>query len=151
MGGHNFNWNSFADAVRIGVTALDNIIDENFGRHALKEQAENSKNYRNIGLGCMGYANMLFKLGITYGSDECIRFTEGLFSTMLCEALRTSALLAKKLGAFPKCKKDKILESDILEHLLLHNPSAYEVIELIEKYGLRNCSLLSIAPTGSTK
>ena len=146
-----FDWDSFKEAVRIGITALDGIIDENLSRHALKEQAENSQNYRNVGLGCMGYANMLFKLGIEYGSDKCIAFTKGLFSSMLCEALKTSALLAKELGAFPKCKKDKILESDIIEHLVLNNPSAYEVTKLIEKYGLRNCSLLSIAPTGSTK
>lgn len=146
-----FDWDSFKEAIRIGITALDGIIDENLNRHALKEQAENSKNYRNVGLGCMGYANMLFKLGIEYGSSQCIAFTKGLFSSMLCEALKTSALLAKELGAFPKCKKDKILQSDIIEHLVLNNPSAYEVTKLIEKYGLRNCSLLSIAPTGSTK
>ena len=139
-----FDWDDFIEAVYIAVEALDDIIDENIERHALKEQAENSRNYRNIGLGVMGYANMLFKLRLTYGSEEAIEFTDALFSRMLNAALYESALLAKKKGAFPKCKKEKILQSQIIV-----NHGSKSVKELIEKYGLRNCSLISIAPTGS--
>ena len=139
-----FDWDDFINAVGIAVEALDNIIDENIERHALKEQAENSRNYRNIGLGVMGYANMLFKLRLTYGSEEAIEFTDALFSRMLNAALYESALLAKKKGAFPKCKKEEILQSQIIV-----NHASKSVKELIEKYGLRNCSLISIAPTGS--
>lgn len=139
-----FDWDDFIDAVGIAVEALDNIIDENIEKHALREQAENSRNYRNIGLGVMGYANMLFKLGLTYGSKEAIEFTDDLFNCMLNEALCKSALLANKKGAFPKCKKEEILKSQIIV-----NHATKYVKELIEKYGLRNCSLISIAPTGS--
>ena len=139
-----FDWDDFINAVGIAVEALDNIIDENIERHALKEQAENSRNYRNIGLGVMGYANMLFKLRLTYGSEEAIEFTDALFSRMLNAALYESALLAKKKGAFPKCKKEEILQSQIIV-----NHASESVKEIIEKYGLRNCSLISIAPTGS--
>ena len=139
-----FDWHNFIEAVYIAVEALDDIIDENIERHALKEQAENSRNYRNIGLGVMGYANMLFKLRLTYGSEEAIEFTDALFSRMLNAALYESALLAKKKGAFPKCKKEEILKSQIIV-----NHAVESVKEAIEKYGLRNCSLISIAPTGS--
>ena len=139
-----FDWDDFINAVGIAVEALDNIIDENIERHALKEQAENSRNYRNIGLGVMGYANMLFKLRLTYGSEEAIEFTDVLFNRMLNAALYESALLAKRKGAFPKCKKEEILKSQIIV-----NHACESVKELIEKYGLRNCSLISIAPTGS--
>ena len=139
-----FDWDDFINAVGIAVEALDNIIDENIERHALKEQAKNSRNYRNIGLGVMGYANMLFKLRLTYGSEEAIEFTDALFSRMLNAALYTSALLAKRKGAFPKCKKEEILQSQIIV-----NHASESVKEVIEKYGLRNCSLISIAPTGS--
>ncbi len=139
-----FDRDDFINAVGIAVEALDNIIDENIEKHALREQAENSRNYRNIGLGVMGYANMLFKLGLTYGSEEAIEFTDDLFSCMLNEALCKSALLANKKGAFPKCKKEKILKSQIIV-----NHATKYVKELIEMYGLRNCSLISIAPTGS--
>ena len=139
-----FDWDNFIEAVYIAVEALDDIIDENIERHALKEQAENSRNYRNIGLGVMGYANMLFKLRLTYGSEEAIEFTDILFSRMLNAALYESALLAKRKGAFPKCKKEEILKSQIIV-----NHAVEPVKEAIEKYGLRNCSLISIAPTGS--
>ena len=139
-----FDWDNFIEAVYIAVEALDDIIDENIERHALKEQAENSRNYRNIGLGVMGYANMLFKLRLTYGSEEAIEFTHALFDCMLNTALRKSALLAEKKGAFPKCKKEEILKSQIIV-----NHAVEPVKEAIEKYGLRNCSLISIAPTGS--
>ena len=139
-----FDWDDFIEAVYIAVEALDDIIDENIERHALKEQAENSRNYRNIGLGVMGYANMLFKLRLTYGSEEAIEFTDVLFSRMLNAALYESALLAKRKGAFPKCKKEEILKSQIIV-----NHACESVKEAIEKYGLRNCSLISIAPTGS--
>ena len=139
-----FDWDNFIEAVYIAVEALDDIIDENIERHALKEQAENSRNYRNIGLGVMGYANMLFKLRLTYGSEEAIEFTDVLFSRMLNAALYESALLAKRKGAFPKCKKEEILKSQIIV-----NHAVEPVKEAIEKYGLRNCSLISIAPTGS--
>lgn len=139
-----FAWDDFIKAVGVAVEALDDIIDENIKRHALMKQAENSFNYRNIGLGVMGYANMLFKLRLTYGSKEAIEFTDALFNCMFNTALRTSALLADKKGAFPKCKKEKILKSEIIvEH------ASKPVKELIEMYGLRNCSLISIAPTGS--
>ena len=139
-----FAWDDFIKAVGVAVEALDDIIDENIKRHALMKQAENSFNYRNIGLGVMGYANMLFKLRLTYGSKESIEFTDTLFNCMFNTALRKSALLADKKGAFPKCKKEEILKSQIIvEH------ASKPVKELIEMYGLRNCSLISIAPTGS--
>lgn len=139
-----FDWNEFYNAIDIAVEALDTIIDENLDRHALKEQSKNSKNYRNIGLGVMGYANMLFKLGLTYGSKEAIQFTTVLFRNMMHEALLVDIDLAIDEGAFPLCKHDKITKSKLINKIL--SPSN---IEAIEEYGLRNCSLISIAPTGS--
>ena len=139
-----FEWDEFYNAIDIAVEALDTIIDENLDRHALKEQSENSKNYINIGLGVMGYANMLFKLGLTYGSKEAIQFTTGLFRNMMHEALLVDIDLAIDKGAFPLCKPDKIAKSKLINKIL--PPSD---IEPIEEYGLRNCSLISIAPTGS--
>lgn len=139
-----FDWDEFYNAIDIAVEALDTIIDENLDRHALKEQSENSKNYRNIGLGVMGYANMLFKLGLTYGSKEAVQFTTELFRNMMHEALLVDIDLAIDKGAFPLCKPDKIAKSKLINKIL--PPSD---IEPIEEYGLRNCSLISIAPTGS--
>lgn len=142
----SFNFKEFEKAVHIGVRALDDIIDENLNRHALKEQSDNSKNYRNIGLGVFGYANALFQLGITYGSKDAKTFTDTLFKCMLEYALEESNSLAIQKGAFPKCKPEVIAKSTIVQNL-----KNEKLIESIKKYGLRNCSLLSIAPTGLTK
>lgn len=139
-----FSYEEFDKAIYIAIEALDNIIDENLERHALKEQANNSKNYRNVGLGVMGYANTLFKLGVKYGSKEALEFTEDLFQDLLYVALKASCKLAKEKGAFPKCKPEKITQSNIVKNI-----STKELIEDIKTYGLRNCSLISIAPTGS--
>lgn len=139
-----FNYSAFDKAIYIAIEALDNIIDENLERHALKEQADNSKNYRNVGLGVMGYANTLFKLGVKYGSEEALKFTDELFEDLLYVALKASCKLAKEKGAFPKCKPEKIAYSSIVDYV-----ASEEMIEDIKTYGLRNCSLISIAPTGS--
>lgn len=139
-----FDWEEFEKSVRIGIEALDTIIDENLHRHALKEQSKNSSNYRNVGLGVMGYANMLFKLGLTYGKVEALAFTDKLFKFMFITALKTSCDLAKERGKFPKCKNNLVAQSTIVQRY-----ASPELIEEIKEYGLRNCSLLSIAPTGS--
>lgn len=130
-------------AVQIGVRTLDKLIDENYYRHPLARQQQMSFDYRNIGLGCCGYATMLMKLGMRYGSDEAIKFTDDLFAFMFRAAVIASNNLAKELGPFPKYK-ECIWDSEIIrKHFAPHD------IECMKPYGLRNCSLLSIAPTGS--
>lgn len=144
-----FDYDEFEKAVRIGVEALDDIIDENLKNHALQEQADNSKNFRNIGLGVMGYANALFKLGLKYGSYDAIHFTNELFSLMSLAAIMKSCDLAKEKGAFPKCKPELIVESEIFKFIVSTYGDGSWFKDRVLKYGLRNCSLLSIAPTGS--
>lgn len=138
-----FKTSDFVNAVRVGVKTLDKLIDENYYRHPLKEQQEMSYNYRNIGLGIFGYATMLMKLGLEYGSDEAIAFTDQIMSLMFRAAIIKSNELAKELGVFPKYK-DCVWDSDIIKK---HFPQSE--IDTMREYGLRNCSLLSIAPTGS--
>ena len=132
----------FKKAVRIGIRTLDKLIDENYHRHPLKEQQEMSFNYRNVGLGIFGYATALMKLGLRYGSEEAQKFTNDIFSTMFRTAVFASNELAKEFGAFPKYK-ECVLDSDIIKKHFFSE----EIAELKE-HGLRNCSLISIAPTG---
>lgn len=138
-----FDSESFVHAVQVGVRTLDKLIDENYYRHPLKEQQEMSFNYRNIGLGCFGYATALMKLGVRYGSPEAIEWTDSIFGLMFRSAVLESNRLSKELGPFPKYK-DCVWDSDIMK---LHFPQ--EEIDRMRQYGLRNCSLLSIAPNGS--
>lgn len=145
----SFNWGDFESSVRIGVRALDTIIDENAERlpDELHNYKENSLNYRNIGLGVFGYADMLMALGLTYGSKEAIEFSKKLFQDMFIVAVYASANLAKERGAFPK-HMVSVLNSEIFRK---HFNRSYDFHnnQNFVRYGLRNCSLLSIAPTGT--
>ena len=138
-----FNFEEFKKDVGIAIRALDEVLEENLNNHALKEQREMAKNYRNVGLGIMGLGSMFFKLGTTYGSKESKQIIEIIMCSMFRSAVIESASLAKEKGSFPKYN-NKIWESDIIK-------KAFNNIEINElyKYGLRNCSLLSIAPSGS--
>lgn len=139
----SFDWSSFNQAVKQGIIYLDKIIDLNAPNHALPQQRENSLNFRNCGLGVFGYATMLMKMGMEYGSVEAIEFTDGLFHRMFREAVWASNTLAKELGAFPKYNPN-LWESNIITDHFINSE-----IEIMKQYGLRNCSLLSIAPTGT--
>lgn len=133
----------FAEAVSIAIEALDNVLDENLDNHPLAEQREMAYNYRNVGLGIMGLHDALIKLGITYGSTESKGKIESIMDIMFRQAVLTSNKLAQEKGAFPKYS-DKVLESSIIKYHF--KP---EEIEKLRVHGLRNCSLLSIAPSGS--
>lgn len=138
-----FNFIEFTRAVKIAIEALDDVIDEGAEFHALEEQRSAAKNYRNTGLGVMGLGSMLFKLGIKYGSFEACTLVYSIFRDMARSAIFKSNSIAKIKGAYPKYD-EKMLESDIMRQYL----SEYEIEDLYE-HGLRNCSLLSIAPSGS--
>lgn len=129
----------FSNDVRIAIRALDDIIDENLDKHGLIEQSEVSKKYRNIGLGIMGLGDVFIKLGIRYGSKESIALTENIMRVMLVSSVEESHQLAIERGAFPGYNS-KLFDSTILRDL---NFDRFKI------EGLRNCSLLSIAPTGS--
>lgn len=130
-------------AVKVGIRTLDKLIDENYYKHPLKEQQEQSFNYRNIGLGCFGYATALMKLGLKYGSQEALDWTNCIFGLIFRAAVIESNSLAKEFGPFPKYK-DCVWDSEIIKK---HFPQ--DEIDIMRQYGLRNCSLISIAPTGS--
>lgn len=138
-----FDFEAFICAVGIAISALDDIVEEGIERHPLPEQREQARNYRNIGLGYMGLADALIMLGLEYGSDDAISFVDELGAVMFQKALVTSNNIAKEKGAFPAYHKE-LWESDIIK-----SHFRQDEIDAMKPYGLRNCSLLSIAPTGS--
>lgn len=141
----SFDFESFAEAIDVAVRALDEIIDENKNNHALEAQKEMSMNYRNIGLGVMGMWDMLCKMNIAYGSEESKYFVDNLMGYMFRKAFMSSSALAKEKGAFPLYNNDVLKSSIVRRHFTEDDLKILEV----DKYGLRNCSLLSIAPTGT--
>ena len=114
--------------------------------HALPEQKEMAMKYRNVGLGIMGLYDMLVKLGIKYGTKDSIEFVDEIMNLMFKSAFSASVTLAKEKGSFPACVPSNISKAKIVrEHFTgsdLQSLGFYE-------HGIRNCSLLSIAPSGS--
>ena len=140
----SFDYENFINDVEIAVRGLDTIIDENLSNHALAEQRQMSLKYRNIGLGMMGVADALIKLGLIYGSQDSKQVMQRITNVMFWAAFVASTNLAKEKGVFPAYTQN-VLKATIIKEARIPEPH----LEEAKKYGLRNCSLLSIAPTGT--
>lgn len=139
-----FDFESFKHCVKSSVIALNEVLDEGLPLHPLKEQRESVYDWRQIGLGIFGLADLLIKLGIKYGSLEAIDLCDMIGHTMADMAIKTSAVLAKEYGVYPKYKPEAVEQSAFYSKNALG-----ETKELVESFGLRNSQLLTIAPTGS--
>jgi ribonucleoside-diphosphate reductase alpha chain len=141
---NGFNYFKFTEAVDIAVKALNEVLDEGISLHPLQEQRDSVRDWRQIGLGIFGLADMLIKLGVEYGSEKSLALCNEIGYQMANQAIRTSALLAKELGTYPNYKQCAVLESGYLKE-----NASEETIGLVSGYGLHNSQLLTIAPTGS--
>ena len=131
-----FNMDEFRKAVTIAVYGLNDVLDEGLRLHPLEVQRDSVRNWRQIGLGIMGLADMLIKLGVTYGSGESLAICDDIGWNLANEALTTSITIAKNKGEYPMFS-DKVWESEFYKnHIGISAP-------------LRNSQLLTIAPTGT--
>lgn len=131
-----FNMNEFRKAVVIAVYGLNDVLDEGLPLHPLGVQRDSVRDWRQIGLGIMGLADMLIKLGVTYGSEESLVICDDIGWNLANEALQTSMTIAKNKGEYPMFS-DKVWESEFYKnHIGISAP-------------LRNSQLLTIAPTGT--
>ena len=131
-----FNMDEFRRAVIIAVHGLNDVLDEGLPLHPLKVQRDSVRDWRQIGLGIMGLADMLIKLGVTYGSEESLVICDDIGWNLANEALSTSITIAKNKGEYPMFS-DKVWESEFYKrHIGISAP-------------LRNSQLLTIAPTGT--
>lgn len=139
-----FNFDSFQKAVSIAVKALNEVLDEGLPLHPLQEQRDSVSNWRQIGLGVMGIADMLIKMELPYDNDEAIRFCDEIGKVMAREAIVASTTLAFDYGCYPEYDKFYLNESKFYQSHVL--PETRDYVYL---HGLRNSQLLTIAPTGT--
>ena len=136
------DWSKLTKMTDTAVRALDEILDYGYELQPLDENRKCIDDWRSIGLGIMGLADMFVAMGLRYGSEESIALAEAVLHSIQEEALRTSCALAKEKGAFKQFDWNKTKESPIIKMY----PHLWDDIQ---KYGLRNGTLLSIAPTGT--
>ncbi len=122
-------WDRLGKTVRLAVHFLDNVIDAN--RHPVAAIEKQTKLTRKVGLGVMGWASMLLRLGIPYDTDEAIALGGRLMSFILKEARVKSLELGKTKGVFPS-----------------FDQSVYSENQDTQKR-FRNATLTTIAPTGT--
>ena len=140
-----FDFDEFRRVVSISTKALNDVLDEGLPLHPLKEQRDSVRDWRQIGLGIFGLADMLIKMNIRYGSKESIELCDEIGHVMANEAIMSSYEIASDFGTYPKYDKDAVAKSEFLNN---HMDDAEEKSDIYHT-GLRNSQLLTIAPTGS--
>ncbi|HEY9746403.1 MAG TPA: vitamin B12-dependent ribonucleotide reductase [Oculatellaceae cyanobacterium] len=160
----NFNVEGFRHACRIFFTAQEILVD--FSSYPTQLIAQNSHDYRPLGLGYANLGTLLMVNGIPYDSDESYAITGAITAIMNGEAYRTSAEMAAVKGPFPKYAPNA---SSMMRVMNKHRAAVYDInakacpeylldaakkiwdetVELGEKYGYRNAQATVLAPTGT--
>lgn len=136
-----FDFEAFAEVVRVSTRMLDNVLDVTFW--PLPEQEAEARAKRRIGLGFLGLGSALVMLGLRYDSDAARELAGRISEAMRDHAYLASVELADEKGAFPLFDAEPYLAGGFVSRL----PEG--VREGIRAHGLRNSHLLSIAPTGT--
>ncbi|HEY9676744.1 MAG TPA: adenosylcobalamin-dependent ribonucleoside-diphosphate reductase [Drouetiella sp.] len=123
---NDFDWERLADAVKTGVRFLDDVVDVN--HYPLPFISHATLNNRRIGLGIMGWAESLIRMGIPYNTEEAVAKAEKLMSFIQKEAHEASQALAAERGAFPNWSFSSWSDKNM---------------------PMRNATVTTIAPTGT--
>ena len=155
------DWEHLKESTILGTRFLDDVVEINAYVPSVPKLKEAAHKNRRIGLGFMGLADAMYKLGIRYGSAEGFDFASQVTEFIRYHSMLESIALAEEKGAFPGIKgsiydKDDLkwtIPTPLVEHKLkLSRPSLNwnKVQTGIKKFGIRNSTQLTVAPTGTT-
>jgi ribonucleoside-diphosphate reductase alpha chain len=137
----DIDYPALGDTIRLAVRFLDDALSVN--HFPLNEMKIKSASLRRIGLGTTALADTLALLGYRYGSEDGNKFVDKLYRFISKAAYEASVLLAIEKGAFPLCHPMKHVESGFIKRMPAKTKS------LILEHGIRNCAILTQAPTGT--
>lgn len=136
------DWMRLSEVIKIAVRFLDNVVD--WTPYFYPENENQQRAERRLGLGVMGLADMMIRLGIRYGSDEGNTFIDDLGGFIARNAYSASVQLAQEKGSFPMFDADEFLASGFMQCMPEFIRNA------VRQNGIRNVTILTIAPTGTT-
>lgn len=153
-------WDKLAETVKWTVRLLDNVVDVNKYVAAVPELEEAAKKVRRIGVSVMGLSDMMYLVGVRYGSSSGQEFASQIMEFVRYHAMTASIELAKSRGAFPGITGSVYDPTNMIwkapKPLVRHKTNWgrpdikwKEVIEGIKKWGIRNGAQTTVAPTGS--
>jgi len=151
-----------AKTVRTAIRMLDNVIDINF--YPTPEARASNLKHRPVGLGIMGFQDALYRLRISYASDQAVEFADRSMEMISHHAILASTELAQERGAYPSYRGSKwdrgLLPVDTLDLLARERGGFFfvdrsttknwsVVRKAIRKHGMRNSNTMAIAPTAT--
>ncbi|WP_127534672.1 adenosylcobalamin-dependent ribonucleoside-diphosphate reductase [Paenibacillus kobensis] len=142
---HDVDWNELSRVTRWSVRFLDNVIDKT--PYHFPENEANQKKERRVGLGTMGLAELMIKLGVRYGSPDSLSFLDKLYGFIARESYLASSEIAAEKGSFEAFDAELYLQSGFMQNMVETYP---EVGDAVVKSGVRNVTIITQAPTGST-
>ena len=152
--GSEVDWKTLAETTRTAIRFLDNVIAVN--NYPLPQISEMVQNNRKIGLGVMGWADMLMKMGISYSSEEGTKLASQVMEFIDYESKCESIELSKERGRFNNFKGSVYDGKNFLYNKYkgksagkISDEQWKELDAQIEKYGIRNATTTCIAPTGT--
>ena len=162
INGGKFDLVLLEQTVRTAVRMLDNVIDINY--YPTDEARNSNQRHRPIGLGLMGFQDALYKLGISYSSDDAVAYADESMEAISYFAILASTELAKERGSYPTYAGSKwargllpidtiaLLESERGDRVEMDRSATLDwtrVRTSVKSFGMRNSNVMAIAPTAT--